>query len=96
MLKVFLKVKYLVIFSIFLVSLYSIFLTKKNLITYFNNGLSITKLKNELKNKERQKQKLEDRYFKFKNIPEYRKMIIKNKLFLKEQNERIILYESSN
>lgn len=58
--------------------------------------MTISNLEKELFEKQKNKIKLEKAYNKFKNIDEHRKIVIKNKLFLKEENERIILYELKN
>ena len=58
--------------------------------------MTISNLEKELFEKQKNKIKLENAYNKFKNIDEHRKIVIKNKLFLKEENERIILYELKN
>ena len=96
MLKNFLKIKYILIFGTFFFSIYSIFFTKQNIFTFFANKTIISNLEKEIIDKEQNQKKLEKGYNKFKNIDEYRKIVIKNKLFLKEENERIILYESNN
>ena len=96
MLKNFLKIKNIILFSIFFISIYSIFFTKQNVFTFFTNKIIISNLEREIVDKEQNQNKLEKDYNKFKNISEYRKIVIKNKLFLKEENERIILYELYN
>ena len=58
--------------------------------------MTISNLEKELFEKQKNKIELEKAYNKFKNIDEHRKIVIKNKLFLKEENERIILYELKN
>ena len=96
MLKNFLKIKNIILFSIFFISIYSIFFTKQNVFTFFKNKIIISNLEREIVDKEQNQNRLEKGYNKFKNIDEYRKIVIKNKLFLKEENERIILYELNN
>ena len=96
MLKNFLKIKNIFLFSIFLISIYSIFFTKQNVFTFFKNKIIISNLEREIVDKEQNQNRLEKGYNKFKNTSEYRKIVIKNKLFLKEENERIILYELNN
>ena len=96
MLKNFLKIKNIILFCIFFISIYSIFFTKQNVFTFFKNKIIISNLEREIVDKEQNQNKLEKDYNKFKNISEYRKIVIKNKLFLKEENERIILYELYN
>ena len=96
MLKKFLKIKNIILFSIFFISIYSIFFTEQNVFTFFTNKIIISNLEREIVDKEQNQNKLEKDYNKFKNISEYRKIVIKNKLFLKEENERIILYELYN
>ena len=96
MLRNFLKIKYIFFFSIFFISIYSIFFAEQNIVTFFKNEITISNLKKEMFEKEKNQNKLEKGYSKFKNNAEYRKIVIKNKLFLKEENERIILYELNN
>tara|TARA_B100001057_G_scaffold349554_1_gene351003 strand:- start:894 stop:1181 length:288 start_codon:yes stop_codon:yes gene_type:complete len=71
-------------------------LSEKNVINLFKN-------KNEVRNKEEllnqklsEKISLENKINQFKNSEEFKELIIKEKLFLKKKDDKLIFYELDN
>ena len=61
-----------------------------------NNFDTIDKKEIELISKIKKKKSIEDEISSFRNRKEFRELKIKEKLFLKDSTESVILYESNN
>ena len=73
--------------------MYELFFSNKSLVVFFNN---ITKIKNKKIVLDHQKEelgKLKIKFKEFKKNSDYRKLIIKEKLYFKEDDDLIIRYD---
>ena len=90
------KVNKYLLFSLLIVFILFLLFNKKNFKTLINNFDTIEKKQIELISNTKKKKIIEDNISNFKNRKEYRELKIKEKLFLKDQSEDVILYESNN
>ena len=84
------------LFSLLIVFILFLFFNKKNFKSLINNLDTIEKKQIELILNIKKKKIIEDDISNFKNRKEYRELKIKEKLFLKDRSEDVILYESNN
>ena len=84
------------LFSLLIVFILFLFFNKKNFKSLINNLDTIEKKQIELILNIKKKKTIEDDISNFKNRKEYRELKIKEKLFLKDRSEDVILYESNN
>ena len=88
-----LKVLYLLLL-LFLISY--LFLNNKNIFLIFENKVILDKKNNQLLSKHKEMDNLEQIINDFKNKKEFRELLIKEKLYLREDSEKIIQYELEN
>ena len=87
------KFIFFIYYSIFFFLLFEILFSEKNIFTFFNNFDLINKYESDLKNKKKELEKLNDFLNNFENLEEFKKIVIKDKLFYKEKNERVFQYD---
>ena len=90
------KVNKYFLFSLLIVFILFLLFNKKNFKLLINNFDTIEKKQIELISNIKKKKIIEDDISNFKNRKEYRELKIKEKLFLKDRSEDVILYESNN
>ena len=88
-----LKVLYLLLL-LFLISY--LFLNNRNIFLIFENKVILDKKNNQLLSKHKEMDNLEQIINDFKNKKEFRELLIKEKLYLREDSEKIIQYELEN
>ena len=67
--------------------------SEKNISLFLSNNKTLSQKSVDLKNKEEKKESLELFLNNFKNSTEFRKLIIKEKLFYKDEKEKVFLYK---
>ena len=67
--------------------------SEKNISLFLSNNKTLSQKSVDLKNKEEKKESLELFLNNFKNSSEFRKLIIKEKLFYKDEKEKVFLYK---
>ena len=82
------KFIFFIYYSIFFFLLFEILFSEKNIFTFFNNFDLINKYEINLKNKKKEFEKLNNFLNNFENSDEFKKIVIKDKLFYKEKNEK--------
>ena len=87
------KFIYLIYYSIFFFLLFEILFSEKNIFTFFNNFDLIYEYENNLKNKKKEFETLNNFLNNFEGSDEFKKIVIKDKLFYKDKNEKVYLYD---
>ena len=87
------KLIFFIYYSIFFFLLFEILFSEKNIFTFFNNFDLINKYEVNLKNKKEELQRLKSFLNNFENLDEFKKIVIKDKLFYKEKNEKVFRYD---
>ena len=87
------KFIFFIYYSIFLFLLFEILFSEKNIFTFFNNFDLIYEYENNLKNKKKEFETLNNFLNNFEGSNEFKKIIIKDKLFYKDKNEKVYLYD---
>ena len=87
------KFIFLIYYSIFLFLLFEILFSEKNIFTFFNNFDLIYEYEINLKNKKKEFEMLNNFLNNFEGSDEFKKIVIKDKLFYKDKNEKIYLYD---
>ena len=72
------------------------FLSEKNVIILLQNENKLQEKAALLNKKLTEKEFLENKIDKFKNSEEFKELIIKEKLFLKQEDDKLIFYELDN
>jgi len=72
------------------------FLSEKNVIILLQNKNQLQEKAALLNKKLTEKEFLENKIDKFKNSEEFKELIIKEKLFLKQEDDKLIFYELDN
>ena len=72
------------------------FLSEKNIIILLQNENQLQEKAALLNKKLTEKEFLENKIDKFKNSEEFKELIIKEKLFLKQEDDKLIFYELDN
>ena len=72
------------------------FLSEKNVIILLQNENQLQEKAALLNKKLTEKEYLENKIDKFKNSEEFKELIIKEKLFLKQEDDKLIFYELDN
>tara|TARA_B100000925_G_scaffold262085_1_gene219176 strand:+ start:138 stop:425 length:288 start_codon:yes stop_codon:yes gene_type:complete len=72
------------------------FLSEKNVIILLQNENQLQEKAALLNKKLTEKEFLENKIDKFKNSEEFKELIIKEKLFLKQEDDKLIFYELDN
>ena len=87
------KFIFFIYYSIFFFLLFEILFSEKNIFTFFNNFDLINKHEINLENKKKELQRLKSFLNNFENLDEFKKLVIKDKLFYKEKNEKVFRYD---
>ena len=87
------KFIYLIYYSIFFFLLFEILFSEKNIFVFFNNFDLINKYEINLKNKKKEFETLNIFLNNFESSDEFKKIVIKDKLFYKDKNEKVFLYD---
>ena len=87
------KFIYFIYYSIFFFLLFEILFSEKNIFTFLNNADLIKKYEFNLKNKKKEFETLNNFLNNFESSDEFQKIVIKDKLFYKEKNEKVFRYD---
>jgi len=87
------KFIFLIYYSIFFFLLFEILFSEKNIFIFFNNTDLIKKYEINLKNKKKEFETLNNFLNNFEGSEEFKKIVIKDKLFYKDKNEKVYLYD---
>ena len=87
------KIIFFIYYSIFFFLLFEILFSEKNIFTFFNNFDLIYEYENNLKNKKKKFETLSNFLNNFEGSDEFKKIVIKDKLFYKDKNEKVYLYD---
>ena len=87
------KFIFFIYYSIFFFLLFEILFSEKNIFTFFNNFDLIYEYENNLKNKKKEFETLNNFLNNFEGSDEFKKIVIKDKLFYKDKNEKVFLYD---
>ena len=87
------KFIFFIYYSIFFFLLFEILFSEKNIFTFFNNFDLIYEYENNLKNKKKEFETLNNFLNNFESSDEFQKIVIKDKLFYKDKNEKVFLYD---
>jgi len=87
------KFIFFIYYSIFFFLLFEILFSEKNIFTFFNNFDLIYEYENNLKNKKKEFETLNNFLNNFESSDEFKKIVIKHKLFYKDKNEKVYLYD---
>ena len=71
-------------------------LSEKNIFILLQNKNELQVKEDLFKKKLTEKESLEDKIDKFKNSEEFKELIVKEKLFLKKKDDKLIFYELDN
>ena len=87
------KFIFFIYYSIFFFLLFEILFSEKNIFTFFKNFDLIYKHEINLKNKKKEFETLNNFLNNFEGSEEFKKIVIKDKLFYKDKNEKVYLYD---
>ena len=87
------KFIFFIYYSIFFFLLFEILFSEKNIFTFFNNFDLIYKHEINLKNKKKEFETLNNFLNNFESSNEFKKIVVKDKLFYKDKNEKVFLYD---
>ena len=87
------KLIFFIYYSIFFFLLFEILFSEKNIFTFFNNFDLIYEYEINLKNKKKEFETLNNFLNNFEGSEEFKKIVIKDKLFYKDKNEKVYLYD---
>ena len=87
------KFIFFIYYSIFFFLLFEILFSEKNIFTFFNNIDLINKHELNLKNKKKEFETLNNFLNNFESSNEFKKIVVKDKLFYKDKKEKIYLYD---
>lgn len=87
------KFIFFIYYSIFFFLLFEILFSEKNIFTFFNNFDLIYESKINLKNKKKEFETHNNFLNNFEGSDEFKKIVIKDKLFYKDKNEKVYLYD---
>ena len=87
------KFIFFIYYSIFFFLLFEILFSEKNIFTFFNNFDLIYEYEINLKNKKKEFETLNNFLNNFDSSDEFQKIVIKDKLFYKDKNEKVYLYD---
>ena len=87
------KFIFFIYYSIFFFLLFEILFSEKNIFTFFNNFDLIYEYENNLKNKKKEFETHNNFLKNFEGSDEFKKIVIKDKLFYKDKNEKVYLYD---
>ena len=87
------KLIFFIYYSIFFFLLFEILFSEKNIFTFFNNFDLIYEYEINLKNKKKEFETLNNFLNNFEGSDEFKKIVIKDKLFYKDKNEKVYLFD---
>ena len=87
------KFIFFIYYSILFFLLFEILFSEKNIFTLFNNYDLISKHEINLENKKKEFETLNNFLNNFESSDEFKKIVIKDKLFYKDKNEKVFLYD---
>ena len=87
------KFIFFIYYSIVFFLLFEILFSEKNIFTFFNNFDLIYKHEINLNNKKKEFEILNNFLNNFESSDEFKKIVIKDKLFYKDKNEKVFLYD---
>ena len=87
------KFIFFIYYSIFFFLLFEILFSEKNIFTFFNNFDLIYEYEINLKNKKNEFEMLNNFLKNFDGSDEFKKIVIKDKLFYKDKNEKVYLFD---
>ena len=87
------KLIFFIYYSIFFFLLFEILFSEKNIFTFFNNFDLIYEYEINLKNKKKEFEMLNNFLNNFDGSDEFKKIVIKDKLFYKDKNEKVYLFD---
>ena len=87
------KFIFFIYYSIFFFLLFEILFSEKNIFTFFNNFDLIYEYEINLKNKKKEFETLNNFLNNFESSNEFKKIVVKDKLFYKDKNEKVYLYD---
>ena len=87
------KLIFFIYYSIFFFLLFEILFSEKNIFIFFNNVDLIKKYEITLKNKKKEFETLNNFLNNFESSDEFKKIVIKDKLFYKDNDEKVFLYD---
>ena len=87
------KFIFFIYYSILFFLLFEMLFSEKNIFTFFNNIDLINKHELNLKNKKKEFETLNNFLNNFESSDEFQKIVIKDKLFYKDKNEKVFLYD---
>ena len=87
------KLIFFIYYSTFFFLLFEILFSEKNIFTFFNNFDLIYEYEINLKNKKKEFETLNNFLNNFEGSEEFKKIVIKDKLFYKDKNEKVFLYD---
>ena len=90
------QIYFFVYFSFVFFLMFEILFSEKNVLKFINNIEIIAKNKITLKYKIKELEELESFLKNFENSKEFKKIVVKDKLFYKEIDEKVLLYDISN
>ncbi len=90
------KVYFFVYFLLVFFLMFEILFSEKNVFKFLDNIEIISKNKIAITNKLKELEKLESFLKNFDNSKEFKKIVVKDKLFYKEGDEKVLLYDISN
>ena len=90
------KLLFFIYFCLFFFLIFELLFSEKNIFKLFDNFEIIIGKEIELEEKKKEYSILESFLNDFENSEEYKKIIIKDKLFYKHKDEKILIYESSH
>ena len=91
-----LKIYNFTFFLIIILGIFYLFIGEKNLFVLFKNENRINDNKILLSEKKEIKNELEKKIDSFTNSEVYKELILKEKLFLKNENDKLIFYKLDN
>ena len=87
------KFIFFIYYSIFFLLLFEILFSEKNIFTLFNNFDLIYEYEINLNNKKKEFETLNNFLNNFEGSDEFKKIVIKDKLFYKDKNEKVYLFD---
>ena len=87
------KFIFFIYFSILFFLLFEILFSEKNIFKFFHNFDLISEHKINLKKKQKEYETLKNYLYTFEGSDEFKKIVIKDKLFFKEKGEKVFLYD---
>ena len=87
------KLIFFIYYSIFFFLLFEILFSEKNIFTFFNNFDLINRYEINLSNNKKKFEMLNNFLKNFESSDEFKKIVIKDKLFYKDKNEKVFLYD---